>query len=141
MASSTLDPDNIPEPDRQLGKGHGTNSLGPSDLSDTGSDVQGGLRAVEDIDIGLDKGTMEDADSHNIEASGDTDDSTGTGESSTAGRNADVALDSDIGVDRIDYINPADDPDNDANMADADLADLNQPPPGTRRNPATRQQQ
>jgi hypothetical protein len=38
--SSTLDPDNFPEsPDRSLGKGHGTDALGPSDISDTGSDV------------------------------------------------------------------------------------------------------
>lgn len=111
MASSTLDPDNIPEPDRQLGKGHGTDSLGPSDLSDTGSDVQGGLRGIEELDIGLDRGTNEDSDSHNINVSSDTDDSTGTGESSTAGRNADVELSGDIDVDRVDYVNTGEEPD------------------------------
>jgi hypothetical protein len=114
MASSTLDPNNIPEPDRQLGKGHGTDSLGPSDTSDTGSDMQGGLRAVEDIDLDLDRGTTEDSDSRNIPVSSDTDDSTGTGESSTAGRNSDIELSGDIGFDRIDEIDPsaeADDPD------------------------------
>lgn len=111
MATSTLDPDNTPEPDRQLGKGHGVDSLGPSDLSDTGSDMQGGSRAIEEFDLGLDRGTTEDSDSRNIDASTDTDDSTGTGESSTAGRNADVDLGGDIDVDRIDYINPEDDPD------------------------------
>lgn len=111
MASSTLDPDNIPESDRQLGKGHGTDSLGPSDTSDTGSDMQGGLRAVEDIDLGLDRGTTEDSDSRNIPASSDSDDSTGTGESSTAGRNSDVELSGDIGFDRIDEIDPGAEPD------------------------------
>jgi len=118
MAGSTLDPDNIPEPDRQLGKGHGTDTLGPSDISDTGSDVQGGLRAVEELDLGLDRGTNEDSDSHNIDPSGDTDDATSTGESSTAGRNADVELSGDIGIDRVDYVNPEDDPDFDDTTAD-----------------------
>jgi hypothetical protein len=110
MAGSTLDPDNIPEPDRQLGKGHGTGALGPSDISDTGSDVQGGLRAIEELDLGLDRGTNEDSDSHNIDPANDSDDAGGTSDTSTAGRNADVELDSDIGFDRINYINPEDDP-------------------------------
>lgn len=122
MATSTLDPDNIPEPDRQLGKGHGTNSLGPSDLSDTGSDVQGGLRGVEELDLGLDRGTNEDSDSHNIEASRGTDDSTGTGESSTAGRNRDVDVGGDINVDRVDAINHGEEPESD------DMENLRPPP-------------
>lgn len=43
MSESTLDPDNVPVGnDRSLGKGHGTGALGPSDSSDSGSDVQGG---------------------------------------------------------------------------------------------------
>ncbi len=108
MAASTLDPDNMPEPDRQLGKGHGTNALGPSDRSDTGSDVQPGLKAIEEDVLGLDRGTTEDPDSHLIDVSTDTDDSTATGESSTAGRNADVELAGDINVDRIDEVNIAD---------------------------------
>jgi hypothetical protein len=42
MADSTLDPDNIPAgADRILGRGHGTRALGPSDNSDSGSDVTG----------------------------------------------------------------------------------------------------
>ena len=63
MASSTLDPDNIPERDRTVTKGHGTRALGPSDSSDSGSDVQDSLRRTEDAEIGLDTGTNEDADS------------------------------------------------------------------------------
>jgi hypothetical protein len=107
MPSSTLDPDNIPEPDRQLGKGHGNKALGPSDISDTGSDVQGGLRSIDEpeLGLGLDRGTTEDSDTHNIEASDENEDSTGTGEDSTAGRDADVDLNADIGTDRIDRIN------------------------------------
>jgi hypothetical protein len=106
MPPSTLDPDNIPESDRQLGRGHGMNALGPSDLSDSGSDVQGGFKAIEEPEfgLGLDRGTNEDSDSHIISASSDTDDSTGTGDSSTAGRNADIELGGDIDVDRIDEI-------------------------------------
>ena len=110
MATSTLDPDNIPEPDRSLGKGHGTDALGPSDISDTGSDVQPGVRAVEEPDIGLDKGTTEDPDSRNVSVSGDSD-AVGTGERASAGRDSDLELGADIDVDRIDYIDPGDNPD------------------------------
>ena len=42
MSSSSLDPDNLPvTPDRVLGSGHGKGALGPSDSSDSGSDMQG----------------------------------------------------------------------------------------------------
>ncbi|MGK5079699.1 hypothetical protein [Janthinobacterium sp. HLX7-2] len=42
MSSSSLDPDNLPvTPDRVLGRGHGKGALGPSDSSDSGSDMQG----------------------------------------------------------------------------------------------------
>ena len=42
MSSSSLDPDNLPvTPDRVLGCGHGKGALGPSDSSDSGSDMQG----------------------------------------------------------------------------------------------------
>lgn len=106
--SSTLDPDNIPEPDRQLGKGHGNKALGPSDISDTGSDEQGGLRAVDEPELGLnlDRGTNEDSDTRTIEASDENEDSVGTGEDSTAGRDADVDLNADIETDRIDHLSP-----------------------------------
>ena len=43
MSGSSLDPGNLPlGDDRVLGRGHGTGALGPSDTSDTGSDVAGG---------------------------------------------------------------------------------------------------
>ena len=129
MAGSTLDPGNIPEPDRQLGKAHGADALGPSDSSDTGSDVQGGLRAIEEFDLGLDRGTNEDSDSHNIDPSNESDDAGGTGDTSTAGRNFDIELDGDIGFDRIDYINPEDDPHFNESATDRP----SEPPAGQRR--------
>ncbi|HEY8608646.1 MAG TPA: hypothetical protein VIM12_16155 [Noviherbaspirillum sp.] len=109
MAGSTLDPDLIPEPDRSLGQGHDSKSLGPSDVTDTGSDVQPGIRAVEELDLGLDKGTTEDPDSSLIEVQGDSD-ATGTGERAAAGRDS-VDMNEDIGVDRIDTIEAGEDPD------------------------------
>jgi hypothetical protein len=118
IMTSTLDPDNTPEPDRQLGKGHGTGAVGPSDTSDSGSDVQGGLRWAAEADIGLDKGTNEDPDSGrrdrtagpdigDAELDSDTD-ARGTGEVGTAGRDSDIEMGAEIDVDRIDYLNTDD---------------------------------
>lgn len=110
--TSTLDPENIPEPDRRLTQGHGTGALGPSDTSDTGSDVQGGLRWASEADIGLDKGTYEDPDSGRRDRSAGPDigdaeldsdtDAHGTGEVGTAGRDSDIEMGADIDIDRID---------------------------------------
>jgi len=120
MASSTLDPDNIPEPDRQLSKGHGTRALGPSDTSDSGSDVQGGLRWADEADPGLDKGTNEDPDTAARDPTAGPDigdarldsdtDAFGTGEHASAGRDEDFSG-ADIDIDRVDYINPDENPD------------------------------
>lgn len=133
MATSTLDPDNAPESDRQLGKGHGTGSLGPSDTSDTGSDMQGGLSWAQEADIGLDKGTHEDPDSGRRDMSADPDsgdgdnyndtDAVGTGERGTAGRDSDIEMGADIDVDRIDDIGVDE---------DIDLNDAEMPPPDSR---------
>lgn len=111
MPSSTLDPDNAPESGRRFGKGHGNKALGPSDISDTGSDVQGGLRPIDapELELGLDRGTTEDSDFHNIEASDENEDAGGTGEDSTAGRRADVDLNADIEPDRIDHLDSEED--------------------------------
>ncbi|GIZ51721.1 hypothetical protein [Noviherbaspirillum aridicola] len=103
MAGSTLDPDLMPEPDRSLGSGHDSKSLGPSDVTDTGSDVQPGIKAVEEDDIGLDKGTTEDPDTRLIDVEGDSD-ATGTGERATAVRES-VETAADINIDRIDEVN------------------------------------
>lgn len=139
MADSTLDPDNMPEPDRRLGRGHGTNALGPGDISDSGSDVQGGFRWTGEADIGLDKGTNEDPDSGQNDPTAGPDlgdagldsdtDSMGTGEHATAGRDAEFAG-SDINVDRIDVVEPED------FDAGPDLDEMEHPEsaPGGRRN-------
>lgn len=121
MPSSTLDSDVPLGPDRKLGRGHGADALGPSDLSDTGSDVQGGMHAVDEDLLDLDKGTNEDADVHNLSASEESVDAGGTGETSTAGRNNDVELSGDIGFDRIESINPDNDDidDDDTDAGDA----------------------
>ncbi|MYM26348.1 hypothetical protein GTP46_27335 [Duganella sp. FT135W] len=59
MADSTLDPDNIPVgTDRKLGSGHDKRTLGPSDTSDSGSDLVG--ESGSDLDSDTDaEGTGE----------------------------------------------------------------------------------
>lgn len=80
-----------PDPSNRIGrmpsKPQGS-SIGPSDSSDSGSDLAG-----EDArnDDGLDL---------NGEAAGDTD-AEGTGERLTAGQDPDVRIGSDIGLDRV----------------------------------------
>src|SRR5256884_2900512 len=61
MASSTLDPDNVPrgKKARQTAKGHDVKSLGPSDSSDSGSDMAGPGLIDADM-MHLDRGTTED---------------------------------------------------------------------------------
>ena len=114
--SSTLDPDNFPErPDRSLGKGHGTDALGPSDLSDTGSDVMGGPGFAANLDddqlVHLDGGTNEDQEASfagdtagpdvgDANFSGDSDVG-GTGERASAGRDTIVKDGADIDTDQV----------------------------------------
>ena len=81
MASSGLNPENSNRPDRQLGKGHGTDALGPSDTSDSGSDMVG--------DANLDSDT----------------DSSGTGERASAGPDMVASAGQDIDTDHIEQIN------------------------------------
>src|SRR3954449_10040897 len=51
------------EREGRFGKGHGTGALGPSDTSDSGSDIQGGPGlSQDDLAIGLDTGTTSDPD-------------------------------------------------------------------------------
>ena len=97
--------------DRITNKGHGTGALGPSDTSDSGSDIVGGPGVFEGDTLGLDRGTNEDvnrsvsgtagADVGDINLDSDSD-SVGTGEHSTAGR--DPRIRRDIGTDRIESI-------------------------------------
>jgi len=113
MPSSTLTPDNLPAGrDRRLGRGHGTEALGPSDSSDTGSDITGAHGLAHDVDrFGLERGTNEDPDESRAADTGGPDvgdgnldsdsDALGTGERAAAGRDTPVADGRDIDVDHI----------------------------------------
>ena len=110
--SSTLDPENlVPTATQQSIKGHDVRSLGPSDSSDSGSDMAGpGL--VDDDMLGLDRGTNTDVESGSYDGvnagaavddleMNDNSDRYGTGEHLTAGKDPRVRVSSDIDVDRI----------------------------------------
>lgn len=117
--ASTLDPDNFPgAPDRSLGKGHGVDSLGPSDVTDSGSDVVGGPGFAANLDddqrLDLDTGTNEDPEASYAHDSagadmGDPDmdsdsDYGGTGERAAAGRDVVGKDGQDIDTDHIESI-------------------------------------
>jgi hypothetical protein len=107
--ASTLDPDNkavhTPVP------GHDTKTLGPSDSSDSGSDMAGpGL--IDDDALNLDRGTNEDSEAGRSDIAdagasvGDVgmdgnSDRHGTGERLTAGKEPSSGADADRGFDRI----------------------------------------
>lgn len=133
--NSTLDPDNFPDAaERRRGSGHGTGALGPSDSSDSGSDVVGacGLAGEESLD--LDSGTTSDLEAGTAGGTagpdlGDADldsdsDSGGTGERAAAGRDTVVRDGADIDVDHVEAI---------PNVAldDDDIAFLHSAPPGS----------
>lgn len=112
-SSSSLDPDNFPDQDRKrrLPKGHDTKSLGPSDSSDSGSDMAGpGL--IDDDALKLDRGTNEDTEAgrDDVADSGasigddgmdDNSDRYGTGERMAAGKESSARRDGDLDTDRI----------------------------------------
>jgi len=95
MASS-LDPNNFPESRMRVHDGHGSRSLGPSDSSDSGSDLAGPGLTEEDDVLSLDSPPDEDAETEREEADAvDLDDSSdryGAGVRSTAGRSARVRV-------------------------------------------------
>jgi hypothetical protein len=105
MADSTLDP--VREQRRETTKGSGTEALGPSGSSDSGSDLRGpGLAA--DAGLHFDTGTTSDIErsrgaGHDVgDANLDSDtDEHGTGERATAGRDDDVGEARDIAPDRL----------------------------------------
>ena len=107
MPASTLDLDESTPPITH--KGHGTDALGPSDSSDSGSDLQGPGLYESDADlIGLDRGTNEDMphalgagrDVGDANLDSDTD-ASGTGERAAAGRDIEDEAGSDIGPDHL----------------------------------------
>jgi hypothetical protein len=117
MATSTLDPDNLPlGNDRVLGRGHGTGALGPSDSSDSGSDLFGAPGLAQQVETGLATGANDDPEDGAAgytagpdvgDANLDSDsDAGGTGERAAAGRDAVSPDGADIDVDHIELIGP-----------------------------------
>jgi len=100
--------------DRNVTRGHGTSALGPSNTSDSGSDITGGPGLVEGDVIGLDEtGSTSDAEASRdggafigeAELDGDSD-SGGSGERRAAGLDPADRADADRDTDRI--IGPTD---------------------------------
>ena len=111
MPSSTLTPDNLPAGrDRRTGRGHGTEALGPSDSSDTGSDLVGAHGLGDDIPDELEESNVPGPatagpDVGDAELDSDSD-RMGTGERGDATR--DAVNGGDIHADRIEKIRPDD---------------------------------
>ncbi len=94
--SSTLNPDE--EPQQVVKETAGTTgALGPSDSSDSGSDIAGAKRHEFDVDSELDNHALETGDT---ELGSDTDRS-GTGERAAADGDSTLVEDADIEPDRI----------------------------------------
>ena len=126
---STLNPDDEQRPEvRQTG--HDNASLGPSDSSDSGSDVAGAKRHAFDVDDELDNHALETGEA---ELASDTD-RFGTGERASADGDSTLEDNEDIEVDRVisaageedadsmaDELadTPGEDADEDANLDDA----------------------
>jgi len=120
MATSPLDPSNLSgRRDRSIGRGHGTRALGPSDSSDSGSDLLGAPGLARQVDgFGLDRGnTNETEESFAGNTAGpdvgdanlDSDsDRSGTGETAAASRDVVASDGSDIDADHIEAL-PVDD--------------------------------
>jgi hypothetical protein len=104
MSRSTLDPDATPTdlPDTHArGKEHGTRALGPSDLSDSGSDTVGSVEydgvassRRDNPALGLTQNGL------NSETSPDTD-AAGTGERASVENELATRVNRDIGFDRV----------------------------------------
>ena len=98
--SSTLDPDDEGpgDPRQHPGETHGpTSPLGPSDSSDSGSDVAGAKRHAFDVDSELDNHALETSEQEYESHS----DRSGTGERASADGDANLEPDADIEPDRI----------------------------------------
>ncbi|HEX7812225.1 MAG TPA: chemotaxis protein [Burkholderiales bacterium] len=86
MAGSTLNPENFPATNPRKGpKGHDTRSLGPSDSSDSGSDMAGDSKPGKDTEGGRE----DNSDRH------------GTGERLAADEDPGMRVDGDHDTDRI----------------------------------------
>lgn len=94
--SSTLNPDEEPRQTVKQTSGT-TGALGPSDSSDSGSDVAGAKRHEFDVETELDNHALETGDA---ELGSDTDRS-GTGERASADGDSTLEVDHDIDVDHV----------------------------------------
>ena len=89
MGTNPLDPGSTAgRPDRDVSRGHGTRALGPSDSSDSGSDVGQAGPGVGDANL--------DSDS----------DRSGTGERAAAGKDIDADDAPDINIDHVEELAP-----------------------------------
>ncbi|KMY86775.1 hypothetical protein BUMB_01065 [Candidatus Paraburkholderia calva] len=95
MSGSTLNPSE--EGEVQVYKGHGTGALGPSDSSDSGSDVQGEMRRPGDIEDELDAYALGQSEA---ELASDTD-RYGRGEAASAAGDNHLEPDADILPDEV----------------------------------------
>jgi hypothetical protein len=93
---STLDPDDEQRPVVKP-TGHDNASLGPSDSSDSGSDMAGAKRHEFDVDDELDNHALETGEA---ELASDTD-RAGTGERASADGDSTLEQNEDIDVDRV----------------------------------------
>jgi hypothetical protein len=122
MPIHPLDPAGSPRtPDRSVLKGHGTRALGPSDSSDSGSDLIGAPGLAQQVDgFGLDSpGTTSDPEASLAgntagpdvgDANLDSDsDRYGTGEAASAARDKVARDGADIDADHIERIPPTGD--------------------------------
>ena len=113
MPSSSLTPENLPAGrDRSVQRGHGIDALGPSDSSDSGSDLRGAPGLAGEVDgFGLDHSHTSDTeagragntagpDVGDANLDGDSD-RYGTGERAAAARDATAGDGADIDADRI----------------------------------------
>jgi hypothetical protein len=115
MTAGPLHPDNLTQGrDRQLGRGHGIDALGPSDSSDTGSDVVGNVGLAGQVDgFGIERETSEleentargtagpDVGDANLDSDSDA---SGTGEAATIGRDTVAEAGADIDTDHIETL-------------------------------------
>lgn len=101
-------------PDDKVIPGHGTEALGPSDTSDSGSDVRGGPGRAAEVDAGTEAGREREraavTGEYEAESAGadlgdadlDSDsDAAGTGERAAAGRDVPPDAPTDIAPDHV----------------------------------------
>jgi hypothetical protein len=102
MSGSTLDSDVNPvrhKPENREGKGHDTGSLGPSDTSDSGSDIAAAPGTVDE-QTPFDANVTAGAEIGDVDLDSDSD-SVGTGERIAAGKDPIEGVNHDQGFDRI----------------------------------------